>query len=79
MNFSRWLNMVGLVLGACGAFLMAWYPPRVHPYNEDGSAAFAFTSNPTPEGRIRGKRQAILGKTGPLLLGVGFLLQLAAV
>jgi hypothetical protein len=58
---------------------MAWYPPRVVQYSEDGSAPFTFANNPTPEGRTKGKRQAILGKTGPLLLGIGFLLQLASV
>jgi hypothetical protein len=78
MIWSHWLNVFGLVLGAIAAFLMAWYPPRVQTYTEDGRTLGVWVGKATEEGKAIGKRQAMLGKIGPRLLGVGFLFQLAA-
>jgi hypothetical protein len=78
MNWSHVLNIFGLALSAIAAFLMAWFPPRVVQYYEDGSAPVIFTSKPTAEGKIKGRHQSIYGKAGPWMLWIGFLFQLAA-
>jgi hypothetical protein len=72
------LNILGLVLGAIAAFLMAWYPPRVQAYTEDGRQQGSWVGIATEKGKRIGKRQAMLGTAGPYLLGIGFIFQLAA-
>lgn len=78
MSWSHWLNILGLVLGAIAAFLMAWYSPRVQTYTEDGRMQGPWVGKETEEGKAIGKRQALFGRVGPWLLGIGFLFQLAA-
>jgi len=75
---AQTLNTAGLVIGFFAALFMAFFPPRVRQYTTHGTTAFTFTSDPNPTLRWRGKSQLALSITAPVMLAVGFLLQLVA-
>ena len=70
------LNLLGLILTVVSAFLMWLYPPRMRYFTEEGSQVVQFINNARLENEAIGKRQAILSKIAPLLLALGFGLQL---
>jgi hypothetical protein len=57
---------------------MFYYPPRDRVLTAEGAEIGSWMNKPNPKDAGRGKRQLILGKAGPGLLAVGFLLQLVA-
>jgi hypothetical protein len=78
MNCGWTLNVIGLVLATIAAVLMSFFPPRVRLYTEKGESFTQWTSDAKEEKRSLGMWQARLSKSGPVLLVVGFVLQLIA-
>jgi len=78
MSASWFLNVFGLIVSTIAAAIMFYYPPRGRAFTEEGAEAGSWINNPKPEYAELGKRQTILGKFGPALLGIGFLFQLLA-
>ena len=72
------LNILGLVLGAIAAFLMAWYPPRVQAYTEDGRQQGSWVGIATEKGKKDRQAPSNAWYGWSYLLGIGFIFQLAA-
>jgi hypothetical protein len=72
------LNIGGLFFGALAAGLMYYFPPRLQVYTETGESVVTWTGAQTEKGKRLGKRQAVLAKAGPVLLGFAFFLQFVA-
>lgn len=70
------LNLIGLTLTVVAALLMWYFPPRVASYNENGAQFVQWTNAPKPEKVKVGKLHARLARFAPLVLALGFLLQL---
>lgn len=70
------LDIVSLCIGAVAALVMFFYPPRINAVAEKGEPAVTFVVPPTPESVAAAKRYTRLARLGPLLLLIGFLMQL---
>jgi len=80
MSASRFLNLLGLVLSAIGAGLMLFYPLAANAIWQD-----PITKEPYLVGGLVSDKllqphwKLWLARLGPILLGIGFLLQIWAV
>lgn len=73
-----WLNVVGLSVSTVAAIVIYYYPPRVQLFTKKGEPVFTWVANPTPQGVSRGALQSRLSRLSPILLALGFILQLVA-
>lgn len=71
------LNFLGLIVSGLSAVWMIYAPPRVRQFTPEGQLVITVTSNALPEGAARGRLQAAWW-LGPLLLLIGFALQIPA-
>jgi hypothetical protein len=79
MSCSWLLNVIGLVFSTIAAALMYYYPPRgIDQFTGDGSPYVQWIGSITKEGKDIASRQAFFAKVAPVLLGLGFLLQLGS-
>jgi hypothetical protein len=74
-----YLNVSGLVLSTIAAVLMYYFPPRgLVQYTDDGQPQVSFVANPVQRGAQVARRQRILSRLSPCLLGLGFVMQLVS-
>jgi hypothetical protein len=76
---SRFLNVLGLVISFVAALLICWFPMYANPIMRDKKARKWFESDPF-EWRTREVPwwKAWRARIGPILLAVGFSLQIIA-
>jgi len=79
MHLEIWLNAIGLTLGVIGAFLLVFYrlPPESF-VGDTGRRKLEFDIPPTPESIREAWVNRVMARLGAGLLGLAFLLQLAA-
>ena len=79
MKVLSWcLNVFGLFVGMIAALLMYYFPPRVQAYTEPGAKVFAWSTDPSEEGKRKAKHQMLLANAAPIVLGLSFALQFFA-
>jgi hypothetical protein len=58
---------------------MYYFPPKgLTQYTPEGAAEVQWVNNATADGKAKGVRQARLSRLSPLILALGFALQLTA-
>lgn len=72
------LNAIGLLITTCAAFLMWRYPPRLAYFTEKGEPHFQWVGDSSPEHVSSGRWQRRFSRLAPVLLTIGFALQLPA-
>ena len=76
VGLASYLNVLGLVVTTLAASLMWLYPPRIAYYTEKGAPHIQWVNSSLPAKATIGKWQMRLSKTAPVLLCIGFALQL---
>ena len=78
MDISPSLNLAGLVTTTVAAALMFYFPPRVASYTQNGEPYVSWIGSVVEGKKRSGKLQLTLSKLSPLILCIGFGLQLIA-
>ncbi len=79
MHLELWLNAIGLVFGVIAAFLLAIYRLPAESFVTDtGRRKLEFDVPPTPQSIREAWVNRVMARLGAGLLGLAFLLQLAA-
>jgi hypothetical protein len=78
MSIPVALNLIGLLVALVAALLMYYFPPRLLQYTEKGEPVINWVANPDEKKKAIGRWQMRASKYAPLLLCLGFLIQLIA-
>ena len=70
------IAILGLVIGFVAGILMYYFPATTVRYTDKGEGEITLVSNPSEEGKRKGRIQLFFSKAAPWLLALAFLFQL---